>query len=35
MFTKYINRILEPERGFVSNRYEESAKAVLMFFVGI
>lgn len=28
MFTEYINRILESERGFVSNRQEENIKAV-------
>lgn len=28
MFTEYINRILESERGFVSNRQEENTKAV-------
>lgn len=28
MFTEYINRILESERGFVSNRQEEYTKAV-------
>ncbi|WP_300227258.1 hypothetical protein [uncultured Bacteroides sp.] len=27
MFTEYINRILESERGFVSNRQEENTKA--------
>lgn len=27
MFTEYINRILESERGFVSNRQEENIKA--------
>ena len=28
MFTEYINRVLESERGLVSNRQEENIKAV-------